>query len=143
MNIGKRAGWTVTGVAAAAVTLGVGTAVATGGGGDDQDLPGAITLQDRVPVEAQEFTPEEPGYEVVPRPVFQADSQGNFDSLTASMASPDVTATAAAGGAGQVDVSYDSPDDTFNSPDDTFDSPDSADSPDSSVDSYDSPDNSD
>ncbi|MPZ99521.1 MAG: hypothetical protein GEU80_09350 [Dehalococcoidia bacterium] len=164
MKINKT-GWTITGVTAAAVTVGLaGNALASGGGGEE-DLPGAITLQDRVPVEAQEFTPEEPGYEVVPRPVFQADSHGNFDSLTASLASPDGTVTdaPATSGTAGVDDTLDSPDNSFNDADDSpasgaidagpmtgqadasYDSPVSVDSPDQSVDSVDSvdsPDNS-
>ncbi len=123
MNLSGKPRWTVVGAAAAAITIGaVGTALATGGG-DDRSLPDGIRLQETVPVATATVTAtqEDPGFNVVPQRVIDADDtlDGTFDSPGASpntnSLSPDDT----------LDGTFDSPGDSPNtvslSPDDTLD----------------------
>lgn len=151
--------WTVIGVAAAGLTAAVTGFALAGDDGNGGQLPGPISLDDRVPV-SQTIEPP-PSFDVVPGPILSADDSP-FDDRNASASvstgdSPDQVAPPAPAGDNSPD---DSPDQVAPAPPAFDDSPDSSpdqvaspppagdNSPDSSpdvngsFDSFDSPDSS-
>jgi len=133
--------WTVIGVAAAGLTAAVTALALAGDDGNGGQLPGPISLDDRVPVSRPIERP--PSFDVVPGPVLSADDSPLDDgAVPASVStgdSPDQTAPPPPAGDNSPD---DSPDHVAPPPPAGDNSPDSSPDVNGSVDNFDSPDSS-